>query len=100
MHADYVFASGYKLESIEEHADFMWEEKHLSAIPKAVVDKNGYEVVDVGNHRKGIVEELEKAHIYIEQLNNNIKKLEDEHQNNIKKLEERITQLEKLIESQ
>ena len=78
----------------------MWEEKHLTAIPKATVDKNGYEVIDVGNHRRGIVEELEKAHIYIEELNNNIKKLEDEYKNNIKKLEERIAQLEKIIENQ
>jgi len=57
--------SDYDLESIREHADFMWKNKHLAAIPKAKVDENGMEVVEVGSHRKGIVEELEKAHIYI-----------------------------------
>ncbi len=68
LSADYVFDSDYKLESIEEHAEFMWNNKHLKAIPVAKVDENGREVVEVGTHRKGIVEELEKAHIYIELL--------------------------------
>jgi hypothetical protein len=73
LHADYVFEEDYQLESIEEHAEFMWENKHLPAIPKATVDENGVEVVEVGSHRKGIVEELEKAHIYISQLEQEIK---------------------------
>jgi hypothetical protein len=76
LHADYVFQPGYQLESIKEHSEFMWKYKHLKAIPKAQVDKNGQEIVEVGSHRKGIVEELEKAHIYIEQLHKRIKKLE------------------------
>jgi hypothetical protein len=77
LHADYVFEPDFNLESIEEHADFMWSNKHLQAMPKAVVDKDGREVVEVGAHRKGILEELEKAHIYIEQLNRQIKALEE-----------------------
>jgi hypothetical protein len=77
LHADYVFKDDYQLESIEEHAAFMWQEKHLKAIPKAAVDENGLEIVEVGAHRKGIVEELEKAHIYIDQLNERIKMLEE-----------------------
>ena len=76
LHADYVFEPGYQLESIEEHADFMWKNKHLKAIPQAKVDENGRQIVEVGAHRKGIVEELEKAHIYIDQLHNRIKTLE------------------------
>jgi len=64
----------------------MWENKHLKAIPKAEVDDDGQEVVEVGAHQKGIVEELEKAHIYIEQLNAKNSKLED-----------RITKLEALL---
>ncbi len=76
LHADYVFADDYKLESIESHSEFMWKEKHLKAIPGAKADENGLEVVEVGSHRKGIVEELEKAHIYIEQLNKQNKALE------------------------
>ena len=75
LHADYVFEDDYELESIEEHSEFMWENKHLKAIPKATVDENGIEYVEVGSHRKGIVEELEKAHIYISQLEESIKLL-------------------------
>jgi hypothetical protein len=78
LHADYVFEEDYKLESIEEHAKYMWTEKHLKAIPKAEKDKSGQEVVEVGAHRKGIVEELEKAHIYIEQLHKEIKEMKAE----------------------
>ena len=76
LHADYVFDDDYDLESIQDHSDFMWTEKHLKAIPKARVDENGNEIVEVGAHRKGIVEELEKAHIYITQLEERISKLE------------------------
>lgn len=43
----------------------MWKNKHLKAIPKAKVDEEGREIVEVGAHRKGIMEEREKAHIYI-----------------------------------
>ena len=86
IHADYVFEPDYKLESIEEHSEFMWQNKHLKAIPKAEVDENGREIIEVGAHRKGIVEELEKAHIYIEQLHK---------QNN--ELETRLLKLEALV---
>ena len=77
LHADYVFEPDYELEPIEEHADFMWDNKHLKAIPKAKVDAEGREIVEVGSHRRGIVEELEKAHIYIEQLHQRMKTLEE-----------------------
>lgn len=77
LHADYVFEPYYVLESIEEHSQFMWQHKHLEAIPKAKVDDNGQEIIELGAHNRGIVEELEKAHIYIEQLNKRIKVLEE-----------------------
>jgi len=76
LHADYVFESDYDLESIEEHAEFMWTNKHLPAIPGAKTDETGREIVEVGAHRKGIVEELEKAHIYIAQLHKRLERLE------------------------
>jgi len=72
LHADYVFEPGYKLETIEEHAAFMRQHQHLSAIPKATVDAEGREILELGAHRRGIVEELEKAHIYIDQLHQRI----------------------------
>ncbi len=77
LHADYVFEDDYQLESIEEHAQFIRMKKHLKAIPKAKVDKNGLEIIEVGDHQRGIVKELEKAHIYIEQLHKHIKVLEE-----------------------
>ena len=77
LHADYVFEPGYDLESIEEHSRYMWTHKHLKAIPKAKVDVSGQEIVEVGEHRKGIVEELEKAHIYVDQLHKRIRTLEE-----------------------
>jgi hypothetical protein len=86
LHADYVFEDSYELESIEKHSESMWTNKHLPAMPKAAVDENGLEIVEVGSHRKGIVEELEKAHIYIEQVNNKNKSLE-----------QRVTELENVI---
>jgi hypothetical protein len=76
LHADYVFENDYNLETIEEHTRFMWKYKHLRAIPKATVDENGLEILEMGSHRKGIVEELEKAHIYISQLEKRLSKLE------------------------
>lgn len=76
LHGDYVFETGYDLEPIEEHAEYMWKNKHLKAVPKAVLDENGQEVLEIGAHRRGILEELEKAHIYIQQLNDRIKALE------------------------
>jgi len=88
IHADYVFDKNYKLESIAEHSNFMWENKHLKAVPKAKIDKDGLETVEYGAHQRGIVEELEKAHIYIEQLNAKNKELED-----------RISKLEALLEN-
>lgn len=77
LHADYVFEPGYELESIDEHSQFMWQRRHLKAIPKASVDGDGREIVEIGAHLKGIVEELEKAHIYIEQLHKRIRTLEE-----------------------
>jgi hypothetical protein len=77
LHADYVFGPNYELESIDEHSQFMWANGHLKAIPKAMLDAAGQEIIEVGAHRKGIVEELEKAHIYIEQLHKRIVTLEE-----------------------
>ena len=76
IHADYVFDHDYKLETIEEHAKYMWGNKRLKALPEVTKDENGLEIVEIGTHQRGILEELEKAHIYIEQLNKKIKQLE------------------------
>ncbi|MFY9572270.1 MAG: hypothetical protein WAV20_12800, partial [Blastocatellia bacterium] len=46
LFADYVFEPTYALESIEEHADFMWNNKHLPAVGAKKVDEQGREVVE------------------------------------------------------
>jgi len=92
FNADYVFGTEYELESIGEHADFMWDNKHLKAIPVAqqVDDDSGRQIIETGAHRRGIVEELQKAHIYIEQLH----KLIEQQNIIIENLEVRIDALE------
>ncbi|MGA1867472.1 MAG: hypothetical protein ACMUJM_02880 [bacterium] len=96
LHADYVFEPNYRLESITEHAEFMWKNKHLKAIPKANIDETGQEIIEVGAHRKGIVEELEKAHIYIEQLHKEISAMEERNS----QMEERVAKLEAILNNQ
>ena len=93
LHADYVFETDYNLESIAAHSEFMWKEKHLKAIPKARADENGFEIVEVGSHRKGIVEELEKAHIYIDQLHKQIKVISEREE----RMEKRLAKIEALL---
>ena len=79
LHADYVFEPEYVLETIEEHTEFMWENKHLKAVPKGVKDDEWQDIVEWGARNKGVLEELEKAHVYIDQLNNEIKDIKAEN---------------------
>ncbi len=73
---DYVFDPAYPLESIEAHSALMWENHRLPALPGAKRDEE--EGVDVLRHSMAVLEELEKAHIYIAQLNTAIKELQSE----------------------
>lgn len=100
LHADYVFEPAYTLESIEEHADFMWNNKHLPAVEGRKVDENGREIVEIGARMRGLLEELEKAHIYISSLSDRIglkdaefAKLEQKN----KELTERIARIEAML---
>lgn len=70
---DYVFQKSYKLESIEEHSRFMFKNKHLPSLISANEIHNLY---NPEQRREHILEELEKAHIYIHKLNERIKILE------------------------
>jgi hypothetical protein len=72
LFADYVFEPAYTLESIEEHSAFMWDNKHLPAVGARMVDEKGREVVEIGARMRGMLEELEKAHIYISTLSDRI----------------------------
>ena len=62
----------YKVESIEDHAEYMWENKHLWGVGPT----SSAQMFNVTEKTAGILHELEKAHIYIEQLHNRIQKLE------------------------
>jgi hypothetical protein len=73
IHADYVFAPDYQLESIEEHTTFMRTEQHLSGVPKGQKDESGHDIVEYGSLMRGLLEELEKAHIYIASVNEVVK---------------------------
>jgi len=76
LHADYVFQPGYDLESIDERGLSMWTNHHLPAVPATTWDENGNEVLELGQHQRGILEELEKAHIYILSLHKRLEALE------------------------
>ena len=93
---DYVFESEYDLESIEDHSKFMWKNKHLKAIPKPIKRTNGKTSISVIGQSYGILEELEKAHIYIEQIHEKNKSLEDKLENQQKDIKELKAMLENL----
>jgi len=90
VHSSKALRDGYKVESIQEHAKDMFTNGKLKAIPKNQKDINGGYVIELGSQLKGIVEELEKAHIYIHQLNTTIQN----QQKIIKELSEKISFLQ------
>jgi len=92
---DYVFEMDYKLESIEEHAEYMWQEKHLPAVKssKEINDSNGYNMAE---RREQILEELEKAHVYIAQLHDTIKELTAEDSTTQAKLSKTESELNRV----
>ncbi len=65
---DYVFTQDYALESIDAHAAYMWQHHHLPAVGAGQINAQGQAMVNVATRSQGMLEELEKAHIYIEQL--------------------------------
>ena len=64
----------------EEHAELMFEKSYLPAVGPT---PEGEVTIDVFEKTTGILQELEKAHIYIAELNETVKQLQ-----------ERLTQLE------
>ncbi len=70
MGCDGMFEEGYPVESLEEHAAFMWKNSYL---PDVGPTPDGTTKIQVFQKTTGILKELEKAHIYIDQLNNRLK---------------------------
>ena len=80
----------------------MWNNKHLPALGARAVDEKGQEVVEIGARMRGMLEELEKAHIYISTLSDKITEKEAalvklERQNS--ELAERLARIEALLAS-
>jgi hypothetical protein len=85
---DYVFAPGFALPSIDEHAAQMIRDRHLPKVGPARVE-DGHGVIDLGAVSHGMLEELEYAHLYIAQLDDTVGKLQGE-------LADRDAQLERM----
>jgi hypothetical protein len=75
---DYVFAKDFDLPSIEAHAERMWALSHLPKVSPASVNGDGKGVINVGERSQGMLEELEYAHIYIEQLHSTVQGLQQD----------------------
>jgi hypothetical protein len=86
---DRVFSDEYELESIEEHAEYMWRESHLAGVGPTLEGSP----LNVTEKTEGILNELEKAHIYIDQLNDRIK----DKDTALSELYDRVSRLEALI---
>ena len=71
---DLVFDKSYDLESIEEHAASMWENKHLPTVGPTIEN----EPFNLSEKTGRMLNELEKAHIYIDHLNSRLKEKENE----------------------
>jgi hypothetical protein len=71
---DFVFSPEYDLPTIEEHAAQMWTNSYLPAIGPTPEDGPFNLTKKVG----GMLNELEKAHIYIDQLNQRLVAKENE----------------------
>ncbi len=69
---DRVFENDYNMPSISEHASSMWTNKHLPAVGPTSEDGP----MNLSQKLGGVLNELEKAHIYIEQLHNRLEKTE------------------------
>jgi len=84
--ADYVFSEDYNLISIEEQGLLMTKNKHL---PKVDSEKQIKEAgfYDMAIRREQILEEVEKAHLYIQQLNEIMKEIREKNKELIDKVD-------------
>ncbi len=85
---DAVFQPGYNLETIEEHAEFMWENSFLPAVGPT---QDGRTRISVFEKTTGMLNELEKAHVYIERLHMRLQQQEQA----IEDLAEQFKELER-----
>lgn len=86
---DAVFDADYDLPSIEEHAELMFDKKYLP-----VVGPTQTGPINLSDKVTGMLNELEKAHIYIAQVNAEKKQL----QARLDAQEARLAKLEALVQ--
>ena len=86
---DGVFQPTFAVESIDEHAVFMWENSYLKGV--GPTKPNG--PINITQKTGGLINELEKAHIYIERLNEKLK----DKASQVEELAERLARLEALV---
>ena len=87
---DLVFSPEYKVESIQEHAASMWANSYLPGVGPTPEDAP----MNLGKKTAGILNELEKAHIYIEQLDQLNRQLEAQQA----ELQQQVAQLRSTVE--
>lgn len=85
---DIVFSPEYGLPTIEEHAEAMWRNSYLPAVGPSVEGQP----FNLTYKTQAMLNELEKAHIFIAQLNTQLKQKE----NMIVELDKRLERLEAL----
>lgn len=90
---DAVFSSA--IESIDEHAAAMWTQGYLPGIGPTAA----HEPMNVSEKIGGLLNELEKAHIYIDELHGRLEEQEQRKEEEIADLEARIRRLEALVEA-
>lgn len=86
---DWVLTPEYQLPSIEAHAEQMWENGYLPAIGPTEPKKP----FNISDQFGNVLNELETAHIYIAQLNDEKETLNSK----VKSLEARLSELEALM---
>lgn len=86
---DRVFDADYDLPSIEEHAAEMWDKKHLPNVGPTIENQP----INLSDKTGRMLNELEKAHIYIAHLNTEKNAMRSE----IEDLKSRLSELEKLL---
>jgi hypothetical protein len=94
---DAVFSTGFTIEPIEEHAARMWEQSHLPAVGPTSSDES----LNVSEKIGGLINELEKAHVYIERLNEENKEQKALQTAALAERDRRLAELEsRLVETQ
>lgn len=90
---DFVFDPSYRLLPIEEQRQRMFSEGHLPSVPKEQLGEDGRPTIDLVAYQMGMLEELEKAHLYIGQLHTHVGELQADQASSRAQLEEKARQL-------